>query len=154
VKLQNQWRAKIARRFVTDLKQETNCKKHRDRVLGGYETACDTCTQGDKDAEIRQKFDRHGFQEIQGLLFKGQPRLGIHDTGDNWNQRFQLALEMPESTESERLYKYMYLNMVNQDFIHSAVTYAKTIISEHFVHSKDRSIMQRNLGGIAGIYLA
>lgn len=116
----------------------------------GVTIECEACSRGEKAAELKHKVDKLAFKEIQHLLFSDQPRITINDTGENWNQRFQAALELSENTQEERLYKYRMLTSINRDFVSAAVSYAKTIISEYFLHSKDRSILPRNLGGIAG----
>ena len=74
----------------------------------------------------------------------------IEDTGDNWNQRFQRALDMPENCIEEKISKYQTLSAINKDFVSSATRYAKTIISEYFLHVKDKSIRAKNFGGFAG----
>ncbi len=40
--------------------------------------------------------------------------------------------------------------MLNRDFVSIAKTYAQTIISEYFLHTKDKSIVAKNIGGLAG----
>ena len=46
--------------------------------------------------------------------------------------------------------KYSELYTLNKDFVNTATSYAQTIISEYFLHVKDKSIVAKNMGGIAG----
>lgn len=57
---------------------------------------------------------------------------------------------MPENTELERSIKYAELYTLNHDFVSTAKNYAQTIISEFFLHKKDKSIHAKKMGGIAG----
>lgn len=161
IKVQNAWRARTARVYVSALKQESMCKTHRQThptiKLGSGGTddeiqviACAACGEGDMSAIIRQKVTRKQYQDVQKLLFWGQTRMTIDDTGDNWNQRFQRALDLPEDSMDEKILKYQALSAINKDFVSSATRYAKTIISEYFLHVKDKSIRARNFGGFAG----
>mmetsp|Transcript_22531 Transcript_22531/g.32926 ORF Transcript_22531/g.32926 Transcript_22531/m.32926 type:complete len:1011 (+) Transcript_22531:60-3092(+) len=156
IALQSAWRSRTARLLVGALKQESNCKKHRSThpVIQEDGTLlvmhCDTCTQGEAAAEVRQKVSHQRYCEIDRLLFSGQKKLTVNDAGDNWNQRFQRIMDMPENTDLERSIKYAELYTLNHDFVHTATTYAQTIISEYFLHIKDKSIVAKNMGGIAG----
>ncbi|CAN0361680.1 unnamed protein product, partial [Hapterophycus canaliculatus] len=58
----------------------------------------------------------------------------------NWNELFQSALELPEGDDEMRLHKWERLTTVNRDFVAAAVTYGKTIISEYFLDSADKSV--------------
>ena len=92
--------------------------------------------------------ERKKYDSINRLLFAGRGathacQAGINlveDDGTNWNARFQQALALSERTDTERLYKYTLLTEINRDFLATAETYAKTVISEYFVHAKDKSI--------------
>ena len=46
--------------------------------------------------------------------------------------------------------KYRELYALNKDFVNTATSYAQTIISEYFLHVKDKSIVARSMGGVAG----
>ena len=72
--------------------------------------------------------------------------------GENWNSRFQHLLDLSETTLEDRIYKYSCLSSLNNDFVNTSTLYAKAIISEYFVHSKDKTILDRSdfIGGIAG----
>ena len=39
----------------------------------------------------------------------------IHDTGENWNERYQKIISLPEGTELERSSKYIALDALNKD---------------------------------------
>lgn len=66
-------------------------------------------------------------------------RLTSQDTA-NWNELFQEALELPEDNDDECYTKWQRLTTVNRDFVAAAVTYGKTIISEYFLPTRDKSI--------------
>mmetsp|Transcript_9515 Transcript_9515/g.17842 ORF Transcript_9515/g.17842 Transcript_9515/m.17842 type:complete len:990 (+) Transcript_9515:148-3117(+) len=156
VALQAAWRSRTARIMVGALKQEANCVNHRKThpelhaTRGALVTDCQQCAQGDSMAELRQKLNRQKFIEIERLLFAGQKKVTIYDTGENWNQRFQKIILLPEDTQLERSSKFIALNALNKDFVSTAKTYAKTIISEYFLHVKDKGIVCKNMGGVAG----
>ncbi len=57
---------------------------------------------------------------------------------------------MREISEAEKLIKYKLLNSLNTDFIATASTYAKTIISEYFLEEHEKTAKIAHLGGIAG----
>lgn len=59
-------------------------------------------------------------------------------------------MSLPENTDLERSIKYAELYSLNHDFVSTAKTYAQTIISEFFLHQKDKSIHAKRMGGIAG----
>jgi hypothetical protein len=59
-------------------------------------------------------------------------------------------VSLPEGTTIEKALKYSELYTLNRDFVSTAKTYARTIISEFFLHVKDKSIVARSMGGIAG----
>lgn len=161
IKVQNAWRARQSRIFVSALKQESTCKLHRHgnptikRGVNGAKDdiqiiSCVACGEGEIEAAVQQKISRKQYQDVQKLLFWGQQKMTVEDTGDNWNQRFQRALDMPESCMDEKITKYQTLSAINKDFVSSATRYAKTIISEYFLHVKDKSIRSKNFGGFAG----
>ena len=156
IKLQTAWRSRVARILVSALKQEANCKAHRNshpqllhnKTLMIHD--CDTCAHGDAAAEIRQRICRQRYQEVEKLLFTGKSLITVNDLGDNWNQRFQRIREMPESNIEDKTRKYAALSALNRDFVSTATTYAATIISEYFLHRKDKSITAQDLGGAHG----
>jgi Clustered mitochondria len=45
----------------------------------------------------------------------------VEDMGDNWNQLFQEAQALPETTPMERSYKHLLLATVYKDFTAAAV---------------------------------
>lgn len=96
IALQTAWRRRQAKIMVSNLKQESNCKKYRSLHPIGDEkgqfmiTNCDACFNGQQDAERREKLAHQRYTEIDRLLFEGQRRLVVTDRGDNWNQRFQV----------------------------------------------------------------
>lgn len=65
--------------------------------------------------------------------------LPLQDRG-NWNERFQAALDLDEDSEDLCYLKWQRLTTVNRDFVAAAMTYGKTIISEYFLDTKDKSI--------------
>ena len=75
-----------------------------------------------------------------------------YDNGENWNQRFQTLLELRENTIEDRIYKYSCLSSLNNDFVEASTLYAKAIISEYYLHVKDKTILDRSaaIGGLAG----
>ena len=164
IALQSAWRKKSANVFVSALKQEKDCIRYRNNHpeivpgSGGDETktssiqilSCNICKQGDMDSQLKQKISRIKFQEIERMLFSGQRKITINDSGDNWNKRYQRIIHLPENTLLERTAKYSELSMLNHDFVSTAKTYAQTIISEYFLHTKDKTILAKNLGGVAG----
>lgn len=95
IALQTAWRRRTAKIMVSNLKQESNCKKYRNEhpiySNGSYIIQnCDTCLNGEYEAEIKNKISTQKYTEIERLLFEGQKRLIVTDRGDNWNQRFQV----------------------------------------------------------------
>ena len=153
--LQARWRSRQARLFCSALRQESACKQFRcsHPVIEGEErivAECDICTAGETGASVSEKLSRRQYQDVQRLLFTGQKKMTVDDTGDNWNMRFQSAVDMPEKTRDEAIAKYQTLSAINQDFVASATRYAKTIISEYFLHAQHKSIRAKNFGGFAG----
>ena len=68
-----------------------------------------------------------------------------------WNDRFQSALDLPESTPEAALHKYSQLSALSSDFVSLAKLYGRTIIEEYFLQPQQRSIAQSSgLGGLAG----
>jgi hypothetical protein len=96
IALQTAWRRRTARIMVSNLKQESNCKKFRSLHPVGDENGnflmsnCDACLNGQSEAERSEKISHQRYTEIDRLLFEGQKRLVVTDRGDNWNQRFQV----------------------------------------------------------------
>jgi hypothetical protein len=74
----------------------------------------------------------------------------IHLTADNWNERFQSALELSEENEGQSMYKYALLEQLSVDFLNAARTYGKLIISEQFLSEDQRTIRALANGGVAG----
>ena len=69
-----------------------------------------------------------------------------------WNERFQEALELPEPHDcsATRLKKYEAITSVQRDFLSVASTAARTLISELFLPAERKSVVPRQVGGIAG----
>jgi hypothetical protein len=59
-------------------------------------------------------------------------------------------MALPERSPKEKLEKYTLLHGLNRDFIASATSYAKTIISEYFLENDLKSIHLQQIGGLAG----
>lgn len=112
ISLQNAWRSRTARILVRALKLEASCKQYRKSHPEIREdnsvviSSCETCKQGEVTAELNQKIFHQRYQEIEKLLFYGQNKITVDDTGENWNRQFQTILDMPEKTQLERSYKY------------------------------------------------
>jgi hypothetical protein len=102
------------------------------------------------DSELKQKIFRQKFKEIEKMLFYRQRKVTINDLGDNWNKRYQRIIGLSENTILERTTKYSELSILNHDFVSTAKTYAQTIISEYFLHTKDKTIHAMKIGGVAG----
>ena len=160
VRLQSQWRGRRARYFVASLLQKTRCVEHRDALREGRAPACTAgcraCELASGDAQVEQRVRRLQFQDVALVLFAGSNaagprRLKVFDAGDNWNQRFQEALELSEDTRDERIRKLLLLNGIDRDFCACARRYAETIINEYFLHAKDKSMYPSgDVGGHAG----
>ena len=101
--------------------QAKNCERYRHNHPELHEggqtiiTECSQCAQGDCTAEVKQKVNRRRFKEIERLLFTGQKKVTIHDTGENWNQRYQEIIALPQNTQLERSTKYIALVTLNKD---------------------------------------
>lgn len=63
---------------------------------------------------------------------------------------FKEILSLPDNSINEKIRKYNLLNSLNCDFIISATSYAKTIISEYFLENDLKSIQLQHIGGHAG----
>jgi hypothetical protein len=88
IALQTAWRSRTARLLVSALKQEANCKKfrntHPEVVDNGTVlsvTKCDKCLQGDAQAEVDEKVCHQRYHEVDHLLFAGQKRMTVNDSG-------------------------------------------------------------------------
>jgi len=82
----------------------------------------------------KEKLDKHG-----------------HINPMNWNQEFQDILELSEKTTEASEIKYRRLAKLAVDFVETAKTYGKVIISEHFLPLAQKTIKPiTHLGGIAG----
>lgn len=88
IALQSAWRSRTARLLVSALKQEANCKKHRNAhpelIEGGTVlsvTKCHKCLQGDPQAEVDEKVCHQRYHEVDHLLFSGQKRMTVNDSG-------------------------------------------------------------------------
>eukprot|EP00752_Nemacystus_decipiens_P012980 g11486.t1 len=95
------------------------------------------------------EMDERDWRSIKKLLFYDNVEHQIQDTA-NWNELFQEALELPENNDEECYTKWQRLTTVNRDFVAAAVTYGKTIISEYFLPTRDKSIRPVEYGGACG----
>jgi hypothetical protein len=68
----------------------------------------------------------------------------------DWNQHFQSALDMPESTAAEVAAKYQWLAQLSLDFVQTVRTYARVIISEQFLPREQMTVKPTDIGGSAG----
>ena len=159
--LQTRWRSRQARLYCSALLQESKCKNFRNSHPTGTHgvgmgennwqvDTCEVCDEGESGSSVSEKISRRQYQDVQRLLFSGLKKITVQDTGDNWNQRFQKALDMPEETIEDKMFKYKTLSAINNEFVTSATRYAKTIISEYFLHTQHKSIRAKNFGGFAG----
>ncbi|CAM9443280.1 unnamed protein product, partial [Ectocarpus fasciculatus] len=151
VALQRAWRKRSAYVFVKDLKQEKLCRDMREEMRAGLHVDCEACSSaGKKSADIRSRNQKKAWKDADELLFKGMARVQMSDRGDNWNERWQEALSLPNKTKMDITYKRRSLDAVYSDFVHTAVTYGRTIISEYFLHEYMKSVKPKRLGGVAG----
>eukprot|EP00752_Nemacystus_decipiens_P004466 g4078.t1 len=151
VALQRAWRKRSAYVFVKDLKQEKLCRQQREEMRAGLHVECEACASaGKKSADIKSRNLKKAWKDADELLFKGMARLQMSDRGDNWNERWQEALALPNKTAMEVQCKRSSLDAVYSDFVHTAVTYGRTIISEYFLHEYMKSVKPKRLGGVAG----
>ncbi|CAM9742313.1 unnamed protein product, partial [Ectocarpus sp. 4 AP-2014] len=151
VALQRAWRKRSAYVFVKDLKQEKLCRDMREEMRAGLHVDCEACSSaGKKSADIKSRNQKKAWKDTDELLFKGMARVQMSDRGDNWNDRWQRALSLPNKTKMDITYKRRSLDAVYSDFVHTAVTYGRTIISEYFLHEYMKSVKPKRLGGLAG----
>lgn len=80
------------------------------------------------------------------------PRSGASREGfnANWNERFQALLEGGEQDEQAKLKKYEKLSALWREFMHTAKSCGKIIISERHMPNDRRTIPAVALGGCAG----
>ncbi|CAM9754308.1 unnamed protein product, partial [Scytosiphon promiscuus] len=151
VALQRAWRRRSAQMFVKELKQEKLCRLQREEMRAGLQVDCEACASaGKKSADIKSRNLKKAWRDADDLLFKGMPSVQMTDRGDNWNERWQEALSLPNNTEMDKGYRRSSLDAVYSDFVHTAVTYGRTIISEYFLHEYMKSVKPKQLGGVAG----
>jgi hypothetical protein len=67
-----------------------------------------------------------------------------------WSKRYFEALDMPERNNSEKRAKYLILHCIHNDFVAAASTYAKTIISEHYLSDWRTLQPVSSIGGRGG----
>jgi hypothetical protein len=93
-----------------------------------------------------------GEMDITGLDSSSQENdLGSNDQNLDWNSRFQSILEMPETTTAKANDKYRCLAALAIDFVNTAQTFGKMIISEHLLSDDRKTIAPvYSLGGQAG----
>lgn len=84
------------------------------------------------------------------LLFPPRRERDASIRWDDWNERFQRALELKERDIEERIQKFSELTSINRDFIAVATSCAKTIITELFVRDSEKSVRSKPLPGFAG----
>ncbi|CAM9490420.1 unnamed protein product [Pylaiella littoralis] len=137
--------------IAKELKQYKFCHQQREEMRAGLHVDCDACASaGKKSADMRARFLKKAYKDTDELLFKGMARVQMSDRGDNWNERWQEALSLPNGSNMERGYRRSSLDAVYSDFVHTAVTYGRTIISEYFLHEYMKSVKPKRLGGVAG----
>jgi len=146
VRLQCAWRRRRARMLFVALQKKTQCEQYQKELQKG-EFECEACQEGETD---KYRADRIAFCAMERMLFENDSQILVHDTGDNWNARFQQALQMPQNTPLQRRARWHALGSVSKDFSAAAVTYGQIIISEYFLHIKDKSVKPKKVGGIAG----
>lgn len=106
--------------------------------------------------QLKRDVKRKTFRYSE-ILFAGESLADIsheavdvdHET-DIWNRPYFEALSMPETTTQESVLKYNRLNSIHRDFVNTATTYGKTIISEYFVPQKNKTLSCAPVGGVAG----
>eukprot|EP00904_Undaria_pinnatifida_P000353 jgi/Undpi1/10318/HiC_scaffold_28.g12769.m1 len=151
VALQRVWRQRMAYFYVKELKQEKLCHDQREEMRAGLHVDCEACASaGKKSADVESRNRKKAWKDTDMLLFKDFPRVQMSDRGDNWNERWQEALNLPNITEMDKGYRKTSLDAVYSDFVHTAVTYGRTIISEYFLHEYMKSVRPKHLGGVAG----
>ena len=69
---------------------------------------------------------------------------------ERWNEQFQSALDMAETTFEQKLEKYARITALNRDFVTQATNLAELIISEYFLPEDKKTLRVKTLGGIAG----
>lgn len=154
--VQRAWRAKMARQFLNALRQENRCKKELALMRHGIEVEeCQVCARQDRKTKDTSKVNerrmcRTSWIDTEKMLFNNEPKFRVEDAGDNWLALFQHASSLPTSTQAERLYKQKMEAIVYRDFMNTATLYGRTIISEFFLHSYQRSIRPREIGGLSG----
>jgi hypothetical protein len=67
-----------------------------------------------------------------------------------WSKRYFEALDMPERNNAEKQAKYVILHCIHNDFVAAASTYAKTIISEHYLENWRTLKPVKSIGGHGG----
>jgi len=69
----------------------------------------------------------------------------------HWNEGFQAAFALPETTREEALHKYRTLSGLASDFVNEASAYGKTIITELSRRAESRTInTQQQFQGVLG----
>ena len=163
VTVQRAWRRRQAKIHLPALKQASECLRFRqsshpvglDATGNGSQSvvkSCASCDRGNQSGMYSHHIESLQFLGISNMLFQNQFRQNVYDNGENWNSRFQALLNLGENTLEDRIYKFSCLCSLNNDFVATATLYAKTIISEYFIHVKDKTVGDRSeyFGGIAG----
>jgi len=148
VLVQRAWRRRRNRLHLVELKLSNDCAKFRE----DKNIPCACCDRGESAGKYAHQVESLQFMQLSKMLFQDHFRQNVHDTGENWNSRFQTLLSLEEKTLEDRVHKYSCLSALNNDFIAASTLYAKAIISEYFVHVKDKTILDRSatIGGQAG----
>lgn len=68
----------------------------------------------------------------------------------DWTACYDAVLALPDATDAQRLEKFRRMCSLYENFLHTAVTFGKIIISEAYVDSKYRTINPVALPGRAG----
>lgn len=66
------------------------------------------------------------------------------------DERFQAVMDLPETTSSMQLHKYMLLSQLSEDFMLQVRQHGRTIISEMYLPVEERTIKPIELKGVAG----
>eukprot|EP01127_Copromyxa_protea_P002621 TRINITY_DN1255_c0_g3_i1.p1 TRINITY_DN1255_c0_g3~~TRINITY_DN1255_c0_g3_i1.p1 ORF type:complete len:1791 (-),score=341.55 TRINITY_DN1255_c0_g3_i1:71-5443(-) len=81
----------------------------------------------------------------ESVDFLGNAKKNSSRDPDDWNERFQQILHMPESLQKNTLLSQLYA-----DFVYAAKTYGRIIISEKFLPNDKKEIKPFDAGGRAG----
>ena len=98
----------------------------------------------------RSKKDMSTFQD---LLFPPTEKIDDKEETvkwEDWNERFQNALNMPQQTLEERIKRFDAINTINEDFKCVATDCSRAIVDEMFIRESEKTIFPKMLNGVAG----